>query len=76
MPQVTLALEASASVSGFLGLTFKFISCKLHAKIRRHEAIRILAISKLNTISDLISKALDDNQITDEEFKMISSELT
>ena len=34
-----------------------------------------MAESKLNTIADLIAKAMRDKQITDEEFALILSEL-
>ena len=37
--------------------------------------IRDLAESKLNTIADRISVALNDNKITDEEFRLILSEV-
>ncbi len=43
-------------------------------KLEKHEEIYILAISKLNSINDLISKALEDGKINDQEYKMILSE--
>jgi S-adenosylmethionine synthetase len=36
----------------------------------------MLAESKINTISDHISKALKDNHVSDDEFSLIMSELT
>ena len=71
-----IALESCAGALGFLALICKFTSRKLHSKIKKNEAIRILADTKLNTMSDLISKALDDNEISDEDFEMILNELT
>lgn len=35
----------------------------------------MLAVAKLNTISSQISKALTDNNVTDDEFQLILSEL-
>ena len=40
-------------------------------KIEKDEKIAMLAVSKLNTISSLISKALSDNSISDEEYSLI-----
>ena len=40
-------------------------------KIEKHEKIAILAVSSLNTISSLISKALSDGSISDEEYSLI-----
>ena len=40
-------------------------------KIEKHEKIEMLAFSTLNTISSLISKALSDNSISDEEYSLI-----
>ena len=40
-------------------------------KIEKHEKITMLAVSSLNTISSLISKALSDGSIADEEYSLI-----
>ena len=40
---------------------------KLSLKIEKHQKISILAVSSLNTISSLISKALSDDSISDDE---------
>ena len=40
-------------------------------KIEKHENIAMLAISSLNTISSLISKALSDDFVSDEEYSVI-----
>ena len=45
------------------------------AKSVKHEAIRILASSKLNIIHSLISKALEDCSISDVEYKLILDEV-
>ena len=41
---------------------------KMSLKIEKHEKIAMSAVSTLNTISSLISKALSDNSISDEEY--------
>ena len=43
-------------------------------KKKKHEKILVLAESKFNRIETLISKALNDLDISHEEFKMISNE--
>ena len=40
-------------------------------KIEKHEKIAMLAVSALNTISILISKALSNDSISDEEYSLI-----
>ena len=45
------------------------------SKARKHDLIRGLAESKLNTIADRISFALNDDKITEEEFRLILSEV-
>ena len=37
----------------------------------KHEKIALLAVSSLNTISSLISKALSDESISDDEYSLI-----
>ena len=44
-------------------------------KVSKHEQTVAIAKSKLNTISDLVSKALKDNAISDQEFSIILAEL-
>ena len=42
---------------------------------RKHDLIRSLAESKLYTIADRLSVALNDDKITEEEFRLILSEV-
>ena len=44
---------------------------KMLLKIEKHKKISMLAVSTLNTISSLISKALSYNSISDEEYSLI-----
>ena len=44
-------------------------------KIEKHEKIAMLAVSSLNTISSLISTALTDDSISDEEYSLILLEI-
>lgn len=51
------------------------VNKKLSLKREKHEKIKTLADAKLSTISDLVSKALTDGYISDEEFSLILREL-
>ena len=44
---------------------------KMSLNIEKHDKIAMLAVSTLNTISRLISKALSDDSISDEEYSPI-----
>ena len=48
---------------------------RLPVKVKKHCEIRVLEASKLNTISDHVSRALMDGVISDDEFKLIVEEL-
>ena len=51
-------------------------SKKLQTKLTKHENTPYtLAITKHNTVCELVSKALNDNEITDGEFNLIIREL-
>ena len=60
---------------GLLGAGGKRVGRRLQAKAKKHDLIRGLAESKLNTVADRISVALNDDKITEEEFCLILSEV-
>ena len=72
---VAIGLQAGAIAYGLLGGGGRFICRKLEAKARKHDRIRVLAVSKLNSIADRISTALTDDKISEEEFRLILSEV-
>ena len=72
---VAIGLQARAIVCGLLGAGGKLVGRRLQAKARKHDLIRGLAESKLNTIAERISIALNDDKITEEEFRLILSEI-
>ena len=47
----------------------------LSTKVMKHESIKTLAESKLDSISGLVSKAVDDAHISDKEYHTILSEV-
>ena len=71
---VVLALEVAALGCGLAGIGGKFISRKLQIKSEKHDQIRLLAEAKINTVSDHISKALRDGEVSDVEFRLILDE--
>ena len=70
-----LALGISGAVTGAVSLIGIFFSKKATTKVEKHLKIKTLAIAKLDTITSHISKALTDNFINDEEFKLIMEEM-
>ena len=64
-------MEAVSIVMGLLRVVGNQGIKKMSLKIEKHEKIAILAGSLLNTISSLISKALSDGSISDEEYSLI-----
>ena len=72
---VAIGLQAGAIMCGLLGAGGKLVGRRLQAKARKHALIRGLGESKLNTFADRISVALNDDKITEEEFRLILSEV-
>jgi hypothetical protein len=72
---IVIGLEIGAISCGVVAVGLKFIDRKLAAKATKHDEIRMLAESKLNSITDLVSKALTDGTISDDEFSMILVEV-
>ena len=72
---VAIGLQAGAIVCWLPGACGKLVGRRLQAKARKHDLIRGLAESKLNTIADRISIALNDDKITEEEFRLVHSEV-
>jgi len=51
------------------------VSRRCSAKAAKHEAVRVLAASKLNTVHSHISKAMEDCQDSDDEYNLILDEV-
>ena len=60
----------SAIASSLIGWQKK----NIFKKLSKHEKVYTLAISKLNTVNELVSKALIDSRISDQEFSLILKE--
>ena len=70
-----LALGISGVVTGAISLIGNIFSKKATTKAEKHLKIKTLASAKLDTIASHISKALMDDHISDEEFKLIMDEM-
>ena len=70
-----LALGISGVVTGAISLIGNIFSKKATTKAEKHLKIKTLAMAKLDTIASHISKAMMDNFINDEEFKLIMEEM-
>ena len=70
-----LVLGISGAVTGAISLFGNIFSKKATTKAEKHLKIKTLAMAKLDTIASHISKALMDDYISDEEFKLIMSEM-
>jgi len=49
-------------------------SKKMDSKIKKHQEIVTLAITKRDTVDRLLSKAMRDNRVSDDEFQLIMDE--
>jgi len=72
-PAATIVVSLSAG-AGALSLISIKVRRILSLRQEKHAKIRTIAEGKLNSISDLVSKALDDNNISDSEYSVILSE--
>jgi len=70
-----ITLEVVTGVAGLLDITCVYISRRCSTKTAKHEAVRVLAASKLNTVHSHISKALEDCEVSDDEYKLIPNEV-
>ena len=70
-----IAIEGVALFMGFLSIIGKYSVKRSTSKAEKHEKIKTIASTKLDTISSHISKALIDNKVADEEFQLILEEL-
>ena len=70
-----VALGISGAVTGGISLIGNIFSKKATTKAEKHLKIKTLATAKLDTIASHISKALMDDYISDEEFKLIMEEI-
>ena len=72
---IALGLGISGAATGAISLFGNIAVRKTTIRAEKHLKIKMLASAKLDTIASHISKALMDDHISDEEFKLIMEEL-
>ena len=72
---LAVALGISGAATGAISLIGNIVVKKTTTKAEKHLKIKTLAAAKLDTVATHISKAMMDNFISDEEFKLIMEEM-
>ena len=72
---IAVVLQGLGIGAGVLGVIGRIVGRKFALKAEKHEKIKTLADTKLNTISEYISNALEDGGISDDEYCLILNEL-
>ena len=72
---LALILGIGGAVTGAISLFGNIVVRKTTLKAEKHLKIKVAASAKLDTIASHISKAMMDNYISDDEFKLIMEEL-
>lgn len=68
-------LASVAAVCGVASSGLMFLSKKFEKKINKHESIHALAVAKHSSIQNYVSEALNNNAVSDAEFKKITGEM-
>ena len=61
--------------SGVISTGVGIASKKVLLKVQKHESITALVSAKLGSLKMIVSKALEDKQISDEEFKRVQDDI-
>ncbi len=72
---VAIVLQSAGALAGLFLVASRPVGKKLALKVEKHEKIKALADAKLYSISHHISKAIEDDYISDEEYSHVLSEL-
>ena len=72
---IALGLGISGAATGAISLSGNIAVKKTTIKAEKYLKIKVAASAKLDTIASHISKAMMDNYISDDEFKLIMEEL-
>ena len=70
---VIVAIEATALTAGIIRVAGSQANKRLSKKVEKHKKIKVPAESTLSTISGYVSKAVNEEKITDEEYSLIAS---
>ena len=72
---VGIALAASGVALGISSIIAQKLQKLFDSKSKKHEKIKVLAEAKLDSISGLVSKAVEDSTISHQEFQFIITEI-
>ena len=67
----SVPIGAVAAITGVSSTILTGFSKKIQYKLTKHEKLYTFAITKQNTVTELVSKALDDKKISDSEFNLV-----
>ena len=71
---VAIAMEGVAGACGIGCMLCKYFGKQMDKKVEKHRTIATIASSKLNSIVDLVSKAIEDGKISSTEFQTVVTE--
>ena len=72
---VGVPLGVVGGVCGAISTALVAVDKKLENKVNKHSRLVALAFAKQETINVFVSKTLNDNSVSDQEFKIITGEL-
>ena len=70
-----MPLGFTAVASGVLSVVSVAVSKILLKKVEKHQQIKLIASAKLSSVNGLVSRALQDGHISNEEFQIILQEM-
>ena len=71
---IGISLGALGGIFGVVSIGCGLALKRLSSKVSKHEQTVALARAKTNTVSGLVSKALTDNEVSNDEFALIIAE--
>ena len=71
----SVPLGFTAVASGVLSVVSAAVSKILLKKVEKHQQIKLIAAAKLSSVNGLVSRALQDGHISNEEFQIILQEM-
>ena len=71
----SVPLGFTAVASGVLSVVSAAVSKILLKKVEKHQQIKLIAAAKLSNVNGLVSRALQDDHISNEEFQIILQEM-
>ena len=71
----SLPLGFTAVATGVLGVISTGISKLMLKKVEKHQQIKLIAAAKLSSVNGLVSRALQDGNISNEEYQIILQEM-